>query len=156
MSTRHKSDSTEQREVEPVMLRRLNRRLHSSLSPESLKLNCGAHVELDGFDKKRRILCEVYAHLGVLKGGQPHKVAHDILKMLLVEKDRGKRPWRKIYCFANEVPQEVRQSGKSWLAHAAIQFDVKFEAVRLPELTVALLKKVQRRQAKSINPRTAG
>jgi hypothetical protein len=146
MKTRHKSDSFEHSGAEPEVLVCLNGKRRLSLHSKPLTLNCGAQVKLDGFDKKRHVLCEVYAHLGVLKAGQRHKVAHDILKMLLVEKDQGGRPWRKICCFASKVPKEL--SGNSWLAHAAKQFHVKFEAVGLTPSTVASLEKAQRREAR--------
>jgi hypothetical protein len=149
MKGRHKSDSLEQRRVESEMSERLK------LQPTSLTLNCGNQVKLDGFDRKRRILCEVYAHIGPLKPGQINKVAKDILKMLLVEADQGKRHWRKIYCFANEVPKQLGRNGRSWLAHSREQFGIKFMRVRLANATIASLKKAQRRQAKSVNPRAA-
>lgn len=133
MKGRHKSDSSEQGRAQSDMLDAVNRKRRLTLRPEALKLKHGIRVELDGYDPDTRSLCEVYAHIGPLKGSQPDKIASDILKMLLVENDLGGR-WHKIYCFADEAAAE-KLKGDSWLACVARQFAVEPETVDLPEDT---------------------
>ncbi|MGA2137763.1 MAG: hypothetical protein ABSH14_02775 [Verrucomicrobiia bacterium] len=129
------------------MLKILNSKRGLSLHRKQLLLNCGARVELDGFDEKERIVCEVYAHIGPLKPGQVHKVASDILKMLLVERDQGGDGWHKVYCFADKAAAQ-QLSGDSWLARAAKRFGVEVEVVQPPKQTRASVKKAQRRQTR--------
>jgi len=141
---RHKSDSIEQQMAEAFMRDLLNRRLDLSLQPQSFKLNRRAQVQLDGFDEKKRTLCEVYAHIGPLKGGQPDKVAGDILKMLLVEKYLG-GCWRKIYCFADEIAKR-KLIGISWLGACCSEFGIEPEVVELPKDKRVLILDAQARQ----------
>lgn len=42
----------------------------------------GVHIEPDFYSKEEKIVGEIFAHHGKTKGGQNHKVAQDILKML--------------------------------------------------------------------------
>jgi hypothetical protein len=125
------------------MLEDMNSRHDLSLQPESLKLKCGARVELDGYDPDKRVLCEVYAHIGPLKGSQPDKMASDILKMILVGNELGDH-WRKIYCFADKAAAQ-KLSGDSWLACAAKQFGVEPVLVDLKDAR-DLVMNAQRRQ----------
>lgn len=52
-------------------------------------LSSGIHIEPDLYSEDDRIICEIFAHIGVLKVGQQHKITQDILKMLLLEKTKG-------------------------------------------------------------------
>lgn len=146
MTTKHKSDSTEQCSAERRILDELNRKLGLSLSsaPQKPKNEAVAGIKLDGFDLERRVLCEVYAHIGKLKGAQPDKVAGDILKMLYAEKLLGGR-WRKLFCFADKQAAQIL-TGKSWLAAAARLFDIEVQVVSLPERVRASVRGAQARQ----------
>jgi hypothetical protein len=126
------------------MLGELNRRPGLSLRPERIKLMNGTQVELDGYDPHQRVLCEIYAHIGPLKGSQPDKVASDILKMVVVEKELG-TPCRKIYCFADETASQ-KLSGDSWLARAAEQLGVERVVIDLPKDIRDLIVSAQHRQ----------
>jgi hypothetical protein len=145
MMSKHKSDSSEQRSAERYMLEDMNRRRGLSLRSEPLKLKCGIQVELDGYDPDKRVLCEVYAHIGLLKGSQPDKIASDILKMLLVENELGGH-WRKIYCFADKAAAQ-KLSGDSWLACAAARFNIEPEVVDMPDDTRDSVLRAQDRQS---------
>lgn len=104
----------------------------------------GIVVQIDGLDEANRVACEVYAHVGRLKGAQPDKVASDILKLSLVEARLG-GTWRKIYCFADELAAK-RLNGKSWLAAAALQHGVRVMVADLDPKQMSELRAAQTRQ----------
>jgi hypothetical protein len=99
---------------------------------------------VDGFDEKNEVACEIYSRLGRLKGSQPDKVASDILKLNLIEQDRGSM-WRKILCFASAEAAKTVQ-GNSWLATAVERFGIEIHVIPLPEAEKDLLLAAQARQ----------
>ena len=138
------SSSTEQQEIERIILATLNQQLGLNLAPRCLSLSETTTVHLDGLDEENHVACEIYSRLGKLKGSQPDKVASDLLKLSLVEDALGGR-WRKILCFASEEAAKVVQ-GKSWLAAAAERFQVEVRLVTLAEAERELLLAAQARQ----------
>lgn len=140
----HASSSTEQQQIESVILATLNQKLGLNLAPRRLSLSETTTVQLDGLDEENQVACEIYARLGKLKGSQPDKVASDLLKLTLVEDVLGGR-WRKILCFASEEAARVVQ-GRSWLAAAAARFQVEVHLVTLADAERELLLAAQARQ----------
>jgi hypothetical protein len=142
--TRHPSDSSEQQAIERVILEALKKDLDCRFSRLPVDIGLRNGPLLDGFDPEKRILCEVYARVGQLKGSQPDKVASDMLKMLLVERRLGGE-WRKILCFTDEVAARTVQ-GKSWLAETARAFDFEIRIVGLTADQRRLIEAAQKRQ----------
>lgn len=140
----HKSDSQVQRSAEGEMLRLLSKRERLSLAPRKLALRVGVAVNIDGVDVGRRVLCEIYAHVGKTRGSQPGKVAKDILKFVTVEKALGLK-YRKILCFADKATASC-VLGDRWLAEAARLFKVKVVTLKLPAKTRSMLRAAQGRQ----------
>jgi hypothetical protein len=126
------------------LLRLLSTRERLSLAPRKLALRDGVRVAVDGFDVRRRVLCEAYAHVGKTHGSQPGKVAKDILKFVTFEKARGLK-YRKILCFADKAAASC-VLGKRWLAEAARLFKVEVITLNLPAKTRSILRAAQRRQ----------
>jgi len=88
MNNTMKSSSHEQREIERYAFTEMERMLQVSLqSNPKLFLTEGVHIEPDFYSEQDKIVGEIFAHQGKTKGGQNHKVAQDILKMLLLEKN---------------------------------------------------------------------
>ena len=139
-----KSNSNEQQKIEGYMLEKLNEKEGLNLQSQKLKLSDGTYVQLDGFDEKNNAICEMYAHIGSLKGAQPDKVASDFLKMLLVEKNRG-CGIKKYFCFADEEAAK-KVKGSSWLASVAKQFCINIVVIELPENKKDEILKAQKRQ----------
>lgn len=82
-----KSSSHEQREIERYVFAEVEDLLRVSLQRNpKVFLTEGVHIEPDFYSKEAKIVGEIFAHHGKTKGGQNHKVAQDILKMLLLEK----------------------------------------------------------------------
>lgn len=139
----HPSDSREQRAAEGVLLEGVSQLLGTQLRPEKILLRSGVAADVDGFNRDARLMCEVYAHVGDLKGAQVHKVAKDILKMITLERELGGE-WRKILCLADEsAARKLR--GRSWLALACETFNVQVAVVQLsPDLQSMVLAAQQR------------
>ena len=144
----HLSDSSEQNKAEGELIRQLSADLGVALQPMPIELEKGVRVNIDGFNQEHRILCEVYAHIGKTRGGQPHKIAKDILKLIAVEK-RHPGPWQKILCFADQVASQC-VSG-SWLATVCRDFGVTVRVFSLPPDLHEAVVAAQRRQV-MVNP----
>ncbi len=141
---RHASDSLEQREAESAVLELVQAKLGCALVPESFSIGDGVSVKLDGINRDRHVLCEIYCRIGRLKGSQPDKVAADMLKLVLVERALGGQ-WQKLICFAdNDAAKSFR--GKSWLAAAVTRMGFEILVVELPAEVREQLIAAQRRQ----------
>ena len=57
-------------------------------------------VQPDAVDSANKVVVDVYARIGNLKGGQLHKVKGDILKLIFIDEQLG-GGWRKILVFAD-------------------------------------------------------
>lgn len=60
----------------------------------------------DFYSVENKIIGEIHAHIGRLKGAQPDKIASDVLKMLFYEKVSGCN-WKKYIavCSKEELEQ---------------------------------------------------
>ena len=138
------SSSLEQQNIEKYILETLNRQEGLDLRPTKLKLDEKREVWLDGYDERNSAICEIYAHIGKLKGSQPDKIASDFLKMILVQKCK-KISLKKIFCFASEEAAK-KVTGKSWLALAAKEFDIDIVVLPLPKEKEKKILQAQKRQ----------
>ena len=146
---RHVSDSLEQREAEVAVLTQVNKERGYSLAGDAVPVGDGVVVRVDGIDRERRVMCEVYSRIGRLKGSQPHKIASDMLKLALAERELGGK-WLKLICFADSEAAKCVQ-GKSWLAVAALRMGFEVIVVELPSAIKERLLSAQRRQV-MVNP----
>lgn len=141
---KHASDSTEQQSAESYMLTELSNKLGVDLQSKKLQLPTGNTVQIDGLNEKKKVLCEIYARIGKLKGSQPDKVASDFLKMLFVEEASGDK-WEKHFCFASEEAASLVQ-GNSWLAKTAKIMGITIHIVEPDTKTINSLVEAQNRQ----------
>ena len=139
-----KSNSKEQLLAERHLINGLNRNLNLALLPQKVEFKTGAGINLDGLDRENRVMCEVYAHVGTLKGSQPDKVDSDILKMLYAEKVLGGH-WRKLFCFADEKAAQTLR-GRSWRADSVHRLNIEVQVVPLPKTVRDSIKAAQERQ----------
>jgi hypothetical protein len=145
---RHASDSLEQQQAEAFMLKSLAEKLHLSFNKET-KLPIDTGVQPDAIDLNNKVIVEVYAHVGELKGAQLHKVKGDILKLIFVEEKLGEK-WRKILCFEDDAAAKYARGG-SWVAEAVRTFGVEVRVAKLSEEQLNQVKLAQRRQ-RMVNP----
>jgi hypothetical protein len=142
-----RSSSHEQQAVEAVILNGLTEEL-GVVAPRSLVLPNGARVDVDGVSDDESVLVEVFAHQGVLRGGQYHKVARDALKLITLARTRPAA--RLVLAFGDEVAARCVM-GKSWLAEALRTWGVEVRVVELDAATRAELVAAQVRQM-MVNP----
>lgn len=82
------SSSHEQLAAERLIRDQVQTKLGGTrLEPASFTLSAGARVNVDGVSPGGSVLVEVFAHQGGLKGGQRHKIATDLLKLITIAKD---------------------------------------------------------------------
>jgi len=128
--TNDASDSAEQRDAEPFLIKALSDDVGVWIEPGSPEGLAAPGVELDGYSREQRVLAEAYARHGKLKPAQRHKIAGDILKMIYVERVLGDT-WRKYLCFADEAAAQSVQ-GDGWLAQTVRTFGVEVRVCPLP------------------------
>lgn len=92
--TKHLSDSSEQLEAEAYMLKTLEKQLGLRFDPCAL-LPVSVGVQPDAIDPLNRVVVEVYARVGAVKGAQLHKIKGDVLKLALMGSELGTE-WRKL------------------------------------------------------------
>ena len=79
-------DSQEQREAEVFLLKQLGMRLHIGLAGRRFGEVDGLRAEVDGYGESPPTLVEVWAHIGVPKSAQKHKVLADALKLVWIDR----------------------------------------------------------------------
>jgi len=154
MGAGHASDSAVQRRVEEHILRLASEELHFELkhrvwTDARTTLSNGARIDVDGYCPDPLTYAEVFARQGKLKGGQIHKVAQDVLKLVTVRKLLA--PNAQLYVVFADKSAAAILDGRGWLAEAARAWDVKPLVVRLDTKLRGELNKAQDRQ-RMINP----
>lgn len=140
---KHASDSAEQRALEYEILVALAKELSvmfmHDVPPEL------AGMKLDGYAcGERPTLVEVFAHVGRSKGGQRHKIAHDMTKLLLAERLLDV-PCRKIIAVIDEAAvMHLRRPG--WNREFVDRFEIDVLVVKGFEGAHAAMRAVQQRQ----------
>jgi hypothetical protein len=139
----HKSDSSPQQQAEAHMLTALQKSLEATFVAGAwLPIELG--VKPDGLDLTKKIIVEVYARVGALKGAQLHKAKADLLKLIYVKKKLGPE-WRAVICFGSNEAAAFLQ-GKSWAAEAAREFGVEVVVQELPQEQKQKILAAQQRQ----------
>lgn len=113
-------------------------------------LTTGAYVDVDGVADDKSVLVEVFAHQGVLKGGQRHKIATDILKLITIAQDRSPRP-RLVLAFA-DPGLATWAAGTSWLAAAIASWHIDVFTADLDDSVRTGIRDAQAAQT-MVNPR---
>ena len=150
----HDSDSQEQRAAEILILEEVGRQIGCRLEPRRIQFYGGALVDVNGVAPDESVLVEVSAHQGSPKGGQRHKIAADLLKLVTLARDRHPKP-RLILAFADDQAA-AWAAGKSWLAASVAAWQVEIMVVKLEDDVRATIRSAQARQV-MVNPvRTTG
>ena len=121
------ADSKPQRDIENHLWSQIQEKLGTA----DLIEHCHLHfpdcpeiqIEPDFYSKSAGIIGEIHAHIGRLKPAQQHKIAADILKMVLFER-ATERTLRKIIVVCSEDEYEQLR-GKSHLAYAIHSFGIE-------------------------------
>jgi hypothetical protein len=137
----HLSDSHAQRGAEIVIIAALSMKLGVPLAKTSIPTGNDGRVELDGATEDLSILVEAYAHQGVLRGGQPKKLAADALKLTWIGRQVGAE--RLILAVADARVESYLRRPKAWLTQALIDLEVEVLRVDLDDATARALRYAQ-------------
>lgn len=141
--SKHQSDSSEQQIAEKAILLALEAKLGICFD-ESSDIGIDLAVKPDAVSSHNKIVVEVYARIGAVKGAQLHKIKGDILKLAFIGQRSGSE-WRKILCFASKEAASYA-SGATWVAAAATGFGIEIVVVDIPEDIKASIVTAQVRQ----------
>jgi hypothetical protein len=139
----HLSDSSPQREAETLIREELARTLDTSLKAQVMALGEGASVQVDGVSPDESVLVEIFAHQGILKGGQKHKVKGDALKLITLARTRPSS--QLVLAFGSEEAARYALQ-TSWVAEALRIWGIKVFVVELQSETQDGLRAAQVRQ----------
>lgn len=140
-----KSSSIEQQKAEVYIADIVEGWLGCSLQRGTkVSLGDGVHIEPDLYSEDERIICEIFAHIGVFKVGQQHKISQDILKMLLLDKTTGFH-YRKIIVVADDKVEKYLH-GKSFIAESIRQFGIEVKKIKLSDEVRMSVTNAQARQ----------
>ena len=119
MGTTHPSDSAVQRRAEQRILELAGQLLgveltHRPRAEANMTVPDEARVDVDGYCPDPGIYAEVFARQGTLKGGQVHKVAQDVLKLVTIRRCLAPTA-RLCMVFADEAAAATLR-GPGWLA----------------------------------------
>lgn len=137
-------DSAEQRECEELIIRSVSKVTGCELRQLRVSLANGGHLEIDGCDDDRTVLCEAWAHQGRVRPAQKSKVVMDAAKLFLAGQVMGTDP-RKILAFADSVPARWFR-GRSWMAELLKAMRIEVVVVELPPEMRARICAAQERQ----------
>ena len=145
--TIHASYSSAQHEAEEAMLSGLESKLCLQFEKAAFSNPISEALQPDAIDLKRRVLVEVYPHIGKLNVAQSQRVKSDVIKFLFTEEKLG-GSCRKVLCFADNKAAQI-VNGKSWIRKAAKDLAIEVYVVPLPEkLTKKVLAAQKRKQKK--------
>lgn len=130
------------------MLQALEKRLGLRFDPNAV-LPVSVGVKPDTIDSMNKVIVEVYARVGAVKGAQLHKIKGDILKLALIGTELGAE-WRRILCFASDTAASYVQ-GKSWVTEAAKVSGIEVQVVQFPSEQQSKVMAAQARQ-RMVNP----
>lgn len=141
--TPHQSDSSEQQAALDHIREAVGRELGIALNPERIALPGGASVQVNAASSDRSVFCELFARQGGLKGGQRHKIANDVLKLLTLQ--RSFPDARLVLAFGDPEAAAFATSG-SWLAEAIRTWGVEVLVVTIDPDVRQRVRVAQERQ----------
>lgn len=148
MKKSYKSSSAEQLEAESVIFNMVKERMGIELlhNPQLyLADSVYTYMKPDFYSEEKKIVGEIFVHIGKPKKAQDNKIANDILKMLLLEKKKD-CIFRKMIVVCDE--EEERQlKGHSVLAESIRQFNIEIMRMDLPDELRKKVMAAQTRQA---------
>jgi hypothetical protein len=141
----HASDSTEQREIETVILENLKAEYSDIKSyvlkpKESEKLS----FQIDGYSESTNSYFEFYAGIEELKVGQKKKLATDILKLITIEKIIEKPINKFIVLIDKKIENKLLSD--SWLSKSVQLFNIEIIVIDISDELMSKLKIAKVRQ----------
>ena len=143
----HKSSTLEQMQAEEHIFALTEQKLGFSLKKNPkiyLSDSVYSYIQPDFFSEEEKVIGEIFAHIGKPKVGQKHKIANDILKMLLFEEKQSEKYRKMIVVCDMEMYQYLH--GESFLAESIRCFEVTVVYIEVDEKTQRDIALAQKRQ----------
>lgn len=128
------SDSSVQCEIENILFRIVQSELNLKLEQNpiiTLTKNSDIKIQPDFYSYEAKVIGEIHSHIGKLKPSQFDKIAADILKMILLEKDFGEKFSKYIVVCSDDEKRQLQ--GNSFLAEAIRQLKIEILFYELSE-----------------------
>jgi hypothetical protein len=113
------------------------------LKPDTVLLDDTTPVKVDAVSPNRTVFIEIFAHQGLLKGGQRHKVAADALKLITIGREHLDA--QLVMALVDETVA-ARLKSNTWLAAALRLWKVDVVVVPIKDDTRAQLRDTQVQQ----------
>ena len=140
-------DSSTQQEIEEYLFNKISEELGVKLKHNPticLNEEKKVYIEPDFYSEEKMKVGEIHTHKGRLKPAQRHKVAGDILKMLLLDKVHDTTYTKYIVVCSDE--EEKQLNGNSHLAFTLKAFGIKVKKIILPEELDKKLEETMKKQ----------
>lgn len=144
MTVPHPSDSTAQRDAEPLIIGAVAAYIGKELAPASIDLGDGVRVQIDGATVDRSVLVEAYAHVGPLLSGQSRKLTTDAFKLVWAGARLGAS--RLIIAVADTDAETYLLRPRAWLTAALRDSAVEVLRVSIEDAARARVVEAQRAQ----------
>jgi hypothetical protein len=141
----HNSDSSFQKEIETIVLKKLSEKYNCDLKTESIILDKKIKVVLDAYTEDKKLLIEVYAGIEAVKAGQLKKVLTDAYKLVFVEKILDLKNCTKVLCFVDKQVYDYFNSN-NWYSLSFKELGIKTELVEISNEDYLKLKEVKKLQ----------
>ncbi len=148
---KHKSDSSEQKEVEKNVIDWLRINIDQSIISKKFELD-GVNFQMDACTEDGTILCEIYAGIDEIKAGQKRKIITDLFKLLLIEKlldqKYGQSPREKYLVFVDKKVKAAFEGLKleTWAKKGVETFGIKILVAEISKEDRQILEKAKKRQ----------
>lgn len=138
-------DSAEQREAEEYLINSFSEELKTKLEKRRFSIHDRGWLEIDGVSDSPLILCEAWAHIGLAKSAQKHKVLTDATKLLFTKEFLIKNKSRCILLFC-DMQAASHFKGYSWMAQYLKSKEIEIKVIVLPKHIRDKVVNAQKRQ----------
>jgi hypothetical protein len=140
--TKDPSDSKTQRDIEEKVVNKIALRENCTFSKATTINNI--KYEFDFYNEERKIIGEVYAGIDKLSSGAKRKVITDCFKLVAAEINLGVKCDKRIVFIDEKIKKYFE--GKSWIANAIKQFEIKLYIENIEEVDMLALRKAKASQ----------
>lgn len=141
-------DSSTQQEIENDLFKAFCEKYHYDTLEKNptiyLNEEKTVYIKPDFYSEEKRIVGEIHTHKGRLKPAQRHKVAGDILKMLLLDKVHDTKYKKYIVVCSDEEEKQLK--GSSHLAFTLKTFEIEVKKIALSEEQEKELEETMKKQ----------
>ena len=151
MSKKVDSNSEVQARMEKVIFKKVKKEklfdgsLYKPTQPIIIDSEGLTYIIPDFYSKESKVIGEIHSHIGRLKSSQMHKIANDILKMLLHDKIKGE-PYKKYIAVCDKEEYTQLKEGKSFVATAIKGFNIEVLYVELEKSDYEELANAMKKQ----------